>query len=90
MPVLEGGLVGKPIFATAMPVLEDIGADSVHVIGQDEPPAQVAARIKWWMRNNPAYSLRRRVRQDYRWPIIFSRSIQPLIRDCLGTHEGEA
>ncbi len=90
MPVLEGGLVGRPVFATAMPVLEDIGAESVYSIGQDEPPAQVAARIKWWMRDNPAYSLRRRVRQDYGWPTIFARSIQPLLRDCLGTHKGEA
>jgi glycosyltransferase involved in cell wall biosynthesis len=90
IPVLEGGLVGRPVFATAMPVLEEIGGESIYAIGQDEPPAQVAARIKWWMRDNPAYSLRRRVRQDYRWPIIFARSIQPLLRDCLGTHGGEA
>ena len=88
MPVLEGGLVGRPVFATAMPVVEDIGAESIYAIGQDEPPAQVAARIKWWMRDDPAYNLRRRVRRDYAWPIIFSRSIQPLIRDCLGTGEG--
>jgi glycosyltransferase involved in cell wall biosynthesis len=85
IPVLEGGLVGRPVFATAMPVLEDIGAESVYAIGQDEPPALVAARIRWWMRDNPAHGLRRRVRQDYRWPIIFARSIQPLLRDCLGT-----
>jgi glycosyltransferase involved in cell wall biosynthesis len=85
IPVLEGGLVGRPVFATAMPVLEDVGAESVYAVGQDEPPAQVAARIKWWMRDNPAYNLRRRVRRDFGWPIIFARSIQPLIRDCLGT-----
>jgi glycosyltransferase involved in cell wall biosynthesis len=90
IPVLEGGLVGRPVFATAIPVLEDIGAESVHVIGQDEPPAQVAARIKWWMRDNPAYRLRRRVRQDYCWHTIFARSIQPLIRDCLGMYTEEA
>jgi hypothetical protein len=78
-------LVGRPVFATAMPVLEDVGAESVYAVGQDEPPAQVAARIKRWMRDNPAYNLRRRVRQDFGWPIIFARSIQPLIRDCLGT-----
>jgi glycosyltransferase involved in cell wall biosynthesis len=90
IPVLEGGLVGRPIFATAIPVLEDIGAESVYVIEQDELPAQVAARIKSWMGDNPAYSLRRRVRQGYRWSVIFARSIQPLLRDCLGTSEGEA
>jgi glycosyltransferase involved in cell wall biosynthesis len=90
MPVLEGGLVGRPVFGTAMPILEDIGGESIYAIGQDEPPAQVAARIKWWMRNNPAYNLRRRVRQDYRWPIIFARSIQPLLRDSLEMHGGGA
>jgi glycosyltransferase involved in cell wall biosynthesis len=90
MPVLEGGLVGRPVFATAMPAVEDIGAESIYAIGPDEPPAQVAARIRWWMRDNSTYSLRWRVRRDYTWPIIFSRSIQPLIRDCLGTGDREA
>ena len=90
VPVLEGGLVGKPVFATAIPVLEDVDAESVYVIEPDESPEQVAARIKGWMRDNRAHRLRRRVRQDYGWPIIFARSIQPLIRDCLGTREGEA
>jgi glycosyltransferase involved in cell wall biosynthesis len=90
IPVLEGGLVGKPVFATAVPVLEDLGAESVHVIGQGEPPAQVAARIRWWMRDNSTFSLRQRVRQNYCWPVIFSHFIKPLIRDRIGTWEGEA
>ena len=79
MPVIEGGLVGKPIFATAIPALEEVGRDSVYVIEPGESPAQVAARIRLWAQQDITHRLRRRVRQEYTWPSVFSRMIEPLI-----------
>jgi hypothetical protein len=38
MPILEGGLVGKPVFCTAVPVLEQVGAELVYQIEQMSRP----------------------------------------------------
>jgi glycosyltransferase involved in cell wall biosynthesis len=79
MPVLEGGLIGKPVFCTAVPVLEQIGAGSVYQIGTDEPPDHLAARIQAWTQQDALYRLRRCVRKEYTWSAIFRQVIQPLI-----------
>jgi hypothetical protein len=39
------------------------------------------------MRDDTAYHLRQRVRQEYTWPSIFARRIEPLIADRFRTHE---
>ena len=79
MPILEGGLVGKPVFCTAVPVLEQVGAEFVYQIGTDEPPDHLATRIQAWTQQDGLYRLRRRVRQEYTWSAIFRQAIQPLI-----------
>lgn len=80
MPVLEGGLADKPVFATAVPIVEEIGVDRMFLIQPDEPPESVAARIQDWTEGDASHRLRRRVRQVYTWPAIFTRSIEPLIK----------
>jgi len=79
IPILEGGLAGKPIFCAAAPVLEEIGAGSVYQIGADEPPDQVAARIQAWAQQDMTHRLRRCVRQEYTWSAVFRQMIRPLI-----------
>ncbi len=87
MPVLEAGMVGKPVFATAVPVLEKIGMESVYLFEPNESPAHVAARILTWAEQDIAYRLRQRVRQDYTWSSIFARSIEPLLARVVGAQE---
>jgi len=79
IPILEGGLVGKPVFCTAVPVLEQVGAEFVYPIETDEPPEHLAARIQAWTQQDALYRLRRRVRKEYTWSAIFRQAIQPLI-----------
>jgi len=79
MPILEGGLVGKPVFCTAVPVLEQVGAEFVYQIGADEPPDHLATRIQAWTQQDALHRLRWRVRKEYTWPAIFRQAIQPLI-----------
>jgi glycosyltransferase involved in cell wall biosynthesis len=79
MPILEGGLMGKPVFCTAVPVLEQVEASSVYLIGSDESPRQVAERIQAWAQHDMTFRLRGRVRKEYTWSAIFQRTIQPLI-----------
>lgn len=88
MPVLEAGLVDKPVFATDMPVVEDFGEALINRIERDESPAQVAQRIMAWADRDKAYGLRRRVRQAYTWPTIFATMIEPLIA-TLAARTGE-
>ncbi len=87
MPVLEAALVGKPVFATTVPILDELGVDSVYHIEPGEPPDQVAARIQAWAQQDPAYRLRRHVRQAYTWSAIFRRAIEPLISGLVKTWE---
>ena len=87
IPILEGGLVGKPVFCSAVPVLEQIGAESVYQIGTDEPPGHLAARIQAWTQQDALYRLRRRVRKDYTWSAIFQQAIQPLIANTIPAAE---
>jgi glycosyltransferase involved in cell wall biosynthesis len=90
MPVLEAGLVGKPVFATAVPVVEELGDGLVQVIQPDEPAPAVANRIWAWAEADPRQRLRRRVRQTYTWSTIFSRDLQPLVANVAATRQGQA
>ncbi|WP_376792469.1 glycosyltransferase family 4 protein [Thermoflexus sp.] len=91
MPVLEAGLVDKPIFATWMPVMEGLDEGMYHRIAPDEPPEHVAARILEWAEQDPSHRLRRRVRQAYTWSTVFARLIEPLLAELMATSaEGAA
>jgi glycosyltransferase involved in cell wall biosynthesis len=85
MPVLEAGLAGRPVFATAMPALEGLEAGEVHLIAADEAPEQVAGRVLAWAGQDAAHRLRRRARQAYTWPAIFKQAIEPLIADLVSS-----
>lgn len=83
LPILEGGLLAKPVFCTEVPVLEDVGGDSVFLIERDEMPAHVGERILAWAKDDRLQRLRRRVRQEYTWPAILQRGIEPLLAACM-------
>jgi len=59
--------------------LEQVGAELVYQIGEDEPPDHLAARIQAWTQQDALYRLRWRVRKDYTWSAVFQQAIQPLI-----------
>ncbi len=80
MPVLEAGLVGMPVFCTAVPAAVEIGGDDVVVFAESDDPADVADRLLAWAEDSPVHRLRRRVRDLYTWEAIFRRRIEPLLR----------
>ncbi len=88
LPILEAGLVGKPLFATTVPALEEVGLELAHRIQSDESPQRVAGRIAMLADEDQTMCLRRRVRQEYTWTGIFNRSIEPLLIECLSVREG--
>jgi glycosyltransferase involved in cell wall biosynthesis len=79
MPVLEAGLVGKPIACTEMPAAREIGGEDVMIIDHEDEPDEIADRILSSLTETPTHRLRRRVRQNYTWRAIFKRDIEPLL-----------
>jgi len=79
MPVLEAGLLGKPIFASNIPAVEEIGQADVHLLDIQRDPAVAAQMIQNWGANDPAYRLRKKIRENFTWGQIFKKQIDPLL-----------
>lgn len=85
MPILEAALVGRPVFTTHAPVVDDLPEeDVVHLIRPDETPQAVASRILAWASRDSAHRLRRLTRKNYTWPAIFANAVEPLIENLTG------
>lgn len=91
LPIIEGGLVGRPVFTTETPALEELAEDSTYRIERDEGPVHIAERIATWAKGDVSYHLRRQVRRDYTWSAIFQRYLAPLVTELFPirvTHDG--
>jgi glycosyltransferase involved in cell wall biosynthesis len=84
MPVLEAGLAGLAVFSTAIPAAREIGGREVIGVAAGDAPEALAQRLLEWAQTDRVYALRRRVRQEFTWPAIFRRCIEPLLQgECL-------
>jgi glycosyltransferase involved in cell wall biosynthesis len=80
IPILEAGLSGIPIFCSDLPPLRQTGGDAViYFDPQQDSPQQIAAQIQTVLSSASTFRLRVRVRQEYRWETIISRSLVPLL-----------
>ncbi len=79
MPVLEAGFMGLPVICTDVPAAQEIGGEDVLWFKATDAPESVAELILAWARRSSRHQLRRRVRQNYTWPAIFQRDIEPLL-----------
>jgi len=84
MPVLEAGLVGKPMVCTDVPAAREIGGEDVVVIDPEGDPQHIAERIVSLVEKTAVHRLRRRVREKYTWTAIFERDIRPLLEGGKG------
>lgn len=80
MPVLEAGLAGVPALCTEVPAAAEIGGQDVILFDRFDDPGELAARILAWAGSDRVHRLRRRVRQQYTWPAIFRREIEPMLQ----------
>jgi glycosyltransferase involved in cell wall biosynthesis len=80
MPVLEAGLVGIPVVATAVPAAQEIAAPDAIVFDLADGAEQVAGHILAWAENDPVHRLRQRTRQRYTWQAILQRDILPILK----------
>jgi mannosylglucosylglycerate synthase len=79
MPVLEAGLAGLQIVTTDIPAARELAGEEVILIEAGEPAEAIAQRILEWAEGDPVQRLRRRVRQQYTWPALYRRKIEPLL-----------
>lgn len=80
IPILEAGLSGLPAFCADIPPLRHTGQDDVTFFDPiNGLPAAIGRQIVETLRASPAYRLRVRVRQSYRWDVIIREQIVPVL-----------
>ncbi len=79
LPVLEAGLARLPVFAYALPPLEELGGADVFLFPESEGPEALAAAIARFMATDPVARLRRRVRRRFAWTTLLRARLVPLI-----------
>jgi glycosyltransferase involved in cell wall biosynthesis len=79
MPILEAGMIGMPIFTTAIPAAQEIGMSEVMRFSLSDGAEQVAGMISQWAKSDPQHIFRQRVRQNLTWRSIFQHDILTLL-----------
>jgi glycosyltransferase involved in cell wall biosynthesis len=79
MPLLEAGLVRLPIFCSNISPLQATGGAEAHYFDARAEPAAVADLIASQLLAEPAFRLRRRVRQEFTWERIVRQRVIPLL-----------
>ena len=80
MPIIEAGMVGIPVFCSdQVPAAKEIGVDDVILFDPESGAEKITSLILDWVKQNPVYHLRRRVRQRLLWKNIFRHEIQKLL-----------
>jgi glycosyltransferase involved in cell wall biosynthesis len=79
MPILEAGFLGKPVFASNIPAVEEIGNNDIHLIDITKNPEQTAKLILDWATSDPIYHLRKKTRREFTWQAIFQKQIAPML-----------
>jgi mannosylglucosylglycerate synthase len=79
IPLIEAGLLGRPVFCADIPPFREIGSRQVYRFKLEDEPALVARRIAAWAQRDRAYQLRRRVWQYYTWRAVRRQHLEPLI-----------
>lgn len=80
MPILEAGLLGIPIFSTAVPAAVEIAKENFHLIQADADPKQLANFILNTLGKKSEHHLRVEVRRNYTWKHIFEKDLLPLLK----------
>lgn len=79
MPLLEAGLVRLPVFCSNIAPLQATGGAEAHYFDARAEPAAVADLIAGQLLAEPAFRLRRRVRQEFTWERIVRQRVIPLL-----------
>jgi glycosyltransferase involved in cell wall biosynthesis len=78
IPLIEAGMLGRPVFCADIPVFREIGTDLVHRFNLGDDPAAVALRLAHWAERDRSYKLRRHVWRNYTWRAVMRKHLGPL------------
>src|SRR5258708_8270416 len=78
IPILEAGLSGIPVFCSDIPVLRELADGQAQYFSLNADPQVVAGQVAGSLTPNDAFTLRKRVRQEYSWEQIYGRHIAPI------------
>lgn len=81
LPILEAGLAGILIFCADIPSLRELVGEEGLFFSSNDDPAQIAALVDKSFQKSSIYRHRVRVRQEFAWPAVYSRYIEPLLRE---------
>ena len=79
IPILEAGLVRKPIFTSDIAPLPEVGGREVNYFNLKENSADIAQRIIKFFKNDKSSLLFKKVITQYSWERIFKEKIEPLL-----------
>jgi len=80
MPILEAGLLGIPIFSTAVPAAVEIAKEKFHLIEADADPEKLAKFILTTLGRKSEHQLRVELRKNYTWNHLFEKVLLPLLK----------
>jgi glycosyltransferase involved in cell wall biosynthesis len=79
IPLLEAGLVHRPVFCTDLPPLRSLGENDVHYFSLHDDPAKIAELITHHLSDDSVFRFATRTRQHYTWEKIYQEKIEPLL-----------
>ena len=79
IPLLEAGLLRRPIFTSDIAPLPEIGGREVNYFNLKESPEKIALRIIRFFKNDKSSLLFKKVITQYSWERIFKEKIEPLL-----------
>jgi len=79
IPLLEAGLLRRPIFTSDIAPLPEIGGKEVNYFNLKESPEKIALRIIRFFKNDKSSLLFKKVITQYSWERIFKERIEPLL-----------
>jgi glycosyltransferase involved in cell wall biosynthesis len=80
IPILEAGLAGIPVFCSDIPPLRALGGSAANYFSPFDAPEQVAELLFRLLPAGQTYALRRHVRKNFTWQMIYQNQIAPLLR----------
>ncbi len=81
IPVLEAGLTRLPIFASDLPPIRESAGDLGHLFDPAGEPAQIAAEMAAFFRQDRIHRMKRRVLEHFTWQAIIEQQLIPLIEE---------
>jgi glycosyltransferase involved in cell wall biosynthesis len=77
LPILETALTRLPLVCTDIPVLREVGGESLHTFPADSGPSEVADAVRRALAT-PAVRRRREVLSTYGWPGVLEKTEEAL------------